>query len=287
MNEIAVIHAGAIGDLVQTLPTLRAVRARWPAAHVTFVGHPARATLALLAGACDAWTDLETCGLAALLGDAACHGEAQRSQAAPRPPLLARADLVLDFLTRGALEARAGDPGAPRVVSLAPLPPEGWARPAAAWIFEEAARHLDLPDVPLAPEIGVAHDILETGRRLLGERGVEGRFVAIHPGSGSARKNWPPDRFAEVAGRVRREAGRAVAWLLGPAERERGPAPTVGPGDAVLADLPRDRVALFGPTDARVWAPQGPHVRVIRSPDGTLGALGEPEVWNALAAALK
>ena len=373
MNEIAVIHAGAIGDLVQTLPTLRAVRARWPAARVTFVGHPARAVLALRAGACDAWTDLETCGLERVLalfpeghnppqrgatgglsasvpgalaassqwhpangGASAFPETAQGDAVAPLPPPLAQADLVLDFLTRGALAARAGGRGPPRVVSLAPLPPEDWTRPAAEWIFEEAARHLDLPGVPLVPEIGVAHGMLETGRRLLTDSGIAGRFVAIHPGSGSARKNWPPDRFAQVAARVRREAGRAAAWLLGPAELERGPAPAVGPGDsccaseprcfaeqdAVLANLPLDRVAavlaladaylgndsgvtqvaaavrrpdgratpvvaLFGPTDPRVWAPQGPHVRVIRSPDGTLAALGTPEVWDALRDALK
>ena len=32
-------------------------------------------------------------------------------------------------------------------------------------------------------------------------------------------------------------------------------------------------VALFGPTDAGVWAPVGPHVRVLEAPAGVLGAL--------------
>jgi hypothetical protein len=32
-------------------------------------------------------------------------------------------------------------------------------------------------------------------------------------------------------------------------------------------------VALFGPTDARVWAPVGPHVRVLEAPSGVLATL--------------
>jgi ADP-heptose:LPS heptosyltransferase len=32
-------------------------------------------------------------------------------------------------------------------------------------------------------------------------------------------------------------------------------------------------VALFGPTDPQVWAPRGPHVKVIRSPDGSMNAI--------------
>jgi ADP-heptose:LPS heptosyltransferase len=33
-------------------------------------------------------------------------------------------------------------------------------------------------------------------------------------------------------------------------------------------------VALFGPTDPTVWSPIGPRVTVVRSPDGTMDAIG-------------
>jgi ADP-heptose:LPS heptosyltransferase len=90
-----------------------------------------------------------------------------------------------------------------------------------------------------------------------------------------------------------------VAWLTGPAEEEM--LPYLGPlakaqGQLLLANRPLARVArvlsrcrlyigndsglthlaaavagpevlaLFGPTDPRVWAPLGPHVRTLRAP---------------------
>jgi len=314
MSDVLVLHAGAIGDLVQTLPTLRAVRADRPDARITLLGRPNRAVLAQLAGVCDAVADLETAGLAAVLG-------ASPPSRAPLPPILAQADLVLDFLTRGALAARLDGLARPRVVSSVPLPPEGWTRPAAEWIFEETARHLDLPAVPQVPEIPIARDVLAAGRRLLADRGIGGPLVAIHPGSGSVRKNWPPDRFAEVAARVGRETGRSVVWLVGPAEQERGLVVPARPGDVVLADLPLDSVAavlaaadaylgndsgttqiaaavrrpdgtarpvvvLFGPTDPDVWAPRGDHVRVVRSPNSTTASITAAATYDALRESL-
>ena len=54
------------------------------------------------------------------------------------------------------------------------------------------------------------------------ERGAGGRGegspprVAIHPGSGGRRKNWPAERFAEVAAALLAD-GHGVVGLAGPA----------------------------------------------------------------------
>ena len=104
-------------------------------------------------------------------------------------------------------------------------------------------------------------------------------FATIHPFSGSARKNWPLDRFRELASRLE----MPVQWCAGPEETL---------GDAVRFEdlydlacwLARARVyigndsgithlaaavgtpvvAIFGSTDPAVWAPQGERVRVLR-----------------------
>jgi heptosyltransferase-2 len=131
---------------------------------------------------------------------------------------------------------------------------------------------------------------LETGRPLRAALGAG--FLAVHPGSGSRDKSWPAERFASVIQAT--TPGRA--WLLveGPADTE-----AVGPL-AEIRGLVRARqlphrvlgallaqagiyigndsgvthlaaawgaptLALFGPSDPAVWAPQGPHVRVLRS----------------------
>ena len=321
MKHIVIIHAGAVGDLVQALPTMAAVRAALPAATVTLVGRPERAALAVLAGAAERIVDLETCGLWRLMGEAAD---------APAPAVLDGADLVVDLLTKGALAAgfkksTAGQ-GRPwhtglRIVSVDPLPPEGWQRSAAAWIAGQVGEALGLDAPCETPCIRLPQAAEDAARTLPASRGVGERFVAVHPGSGSTTKNWPLDRFQAVARRVRQETSRGIAWLIGPAEQERGTLPHAASGDTVMADLAlvevagllaladaylgndsgitqiaaavrrRDgrttpTVALFGPTDPRVWAPRGEHVRVIAAADGKMESIGVENVSAAVAAML-
>jgi heptosyltransferase-2 len=276
---------GAVGDLVQAMPALRAVRARWPDAHLTLIGRPERVVLARMAGLVDDCADFDL---------------------SPSP---AGADLVLDFLSSGGGPAQA--------VRICPLPPAGWTGTAAEWVYRETAARLDLPAVSLEPELSVPAAAVDDARKALASGGISGRFVAIHAGSGSLRKNWPLDRFGVVAARLRTEAARQVTWLVGPAELDRRMPPPAEAGDAVLSCLPLDRVAgvlaladaymgndsgpthlaaavrgpdgrrtptvaLFGPSDARIWAPRGPHVRLLRSDTGTMEAIAADRVWEEL-----
>src|SRR5690606_28215158 len=121
-------------------------------------------------------------------------------------------------------------------------------------------------------------------------RWVGGEGIVVHPGSGSLAKCWPLERHAELIRRLR-GAGRKVKVIAGEAERERlgdaaieqlGADETVWP--ATLVELHQHllsagayvgndsgpthlagiigvpTVALFGPTDPRVWCPVGPRV---------------------------
>jgi len=329
-KRIVFIHGGAIGDLVQALPAMAAVRAAWPQAAVTLIGRPERAALAVLAGAAERTVDLETCGLWRRMGEAE----------APALPVLDGADLVVDWFTKGRLAARGArrtatgeisalapaarglgrdDRG---VVAVDPIPPDGWDRSAAAWILDQVRESLGLGAAREVPAIGLSEAGEAAARRLLALRGVRGRFVAIHPGSGSRAKNWPADRFAAVARRVEEQAGREVVWLSGPAEQERGTLPPGAKHDTVLADLPlvevagvlgladaylgndsgitqvaasvrradgraTPTVALFGPTDSGVWAPRGEHVRVIAAADGQIETITVDEVGQTAVALLR
>jgi heptosyltransferase-2 len=140
--------------------------------------------------------------------------------------------------------------------------------------------------------------------------------VAIHPGSGSPRKNWPRERWTEMMARLE----EPVLLVLGDAEMEKWSAPSVArlcstddkrikvatnlPLPELAAALTRCRlflghdsgvshlaaavgtpcVLLFGPTDPAMWAPPGDHVRALRR--GTdLDTLGVEEVLSVLSAA--
>jgi heptosyltransferase-3 len=104
------------------------------------------------------------------------------------------------------------------------------------------------------------------------------RTILIHPFSGSARKNWPLDRFRELASRL----PRPVEWTAGPeeelAEATRfedlgelakwmaGAELYIGNDSGIThlaAALGVRTLALFGPTSPRTWAPRGDNVRVL------------------------
>ena len=116
--------------------------------------------------------------------------------------------------------------------------------------------------------------------RLPFERCDEG-FAVIHPFSGSSSKNWPVVNFRTVADAIE-FAGVPVHWTAGPEEtlpearrfddlgalaRWLARARVFIGNDSGIAHLAAacgvPVVAMFGPSDPRVWAPRGDRVRVF------------------------
>jgi hypothetical protein len=111
----------------------------------------------------------------------------------------------------------------------------------------------------------------------------DGGFAVIHPFSGSEKKCWPLERYRELAKRL--EAHMAVRWCAG---QEEPLADAMRMDDLyelacwlasarvyigndsgithLAAAVGTRVVALFGPTDPRIWAPRGSNVRVIARP---------------------
>jgi ADP-heptose:LPS heptosyltransferase len=108
-------------------------------------------------------------------------------------------------------------------------------------------------------------------------------FAVIHPFSGSTRKNWPLDKFRGVARQL--EARMPVRWCSG---ADDPPLPNamridnlwelaswlasarvyLGNDSGIThlaAAVGTPTLAIFGLTDPDVWAPRGPHVRVVRA----------------------
>jgi heptosyltransferase-3 len=241
MKHITVIHMGAIGDLVQAMPTLRAVREKWPAARVLLVGRCERTALARMAGLVDTCADFDAFARA--------------------PPTSREADLVIDLFS--AAMTKASHAGG-EVCHIEPLPPAGWTQPASVWLLRQATARLGLPHVPETPELPVPQSLADEARTMLTARGIGDRVAVLHAGSGSTKKNWPLDRFQEIARRLRSEAGgargqepyafkapdplapgacRQVVWLSGPAELDRGTLAALGQDETVLADLSLEQVA--------------------------------------------
>ena len=294
--RILILRGGALGDFLVTLPALGLLRTTWPDARIELVGHARAAGLGVLGGYLDAVHSQHEARWGALF-----------SATAELPPelhaWLAEFDLVINYwpdpdgtLARH-FPLRAGQQflSAPASPLLAP----------AARHFCEPLKALGLSttDFRSRLQFPATNDFRTTASN-------PGQPVAIHPGSGSPRKNWPHACWVELLARLE----EPVLLVLGEAEMERwsAPPPVGGRRIKVARNLPLPELAaalvrcrlflghdsgvshlaaavgtpcvlLFGPTDPAMWAPPGGHVRVIRR--GTdLNALGVMEVLSALLA---
>ena len=119
--------------------------------------------------------------------------------------------------------------------------------------------------------------------------------IVIHPFSGGKTKNWPLDRFREVAERVRCD----VEWIAGPeqelagalrfeslldlAEHMASARLYIG-NDSGITHLAAatgvPTLALFGPTEPDVWGPRGSNVMLLREQP-----IGDLAVTTVLSAA--
>lgn len=288
MERILVLRGGALGDFIVTLPALALLRHRWPAARIELAGNATAAQLARHRGLLDAAHPQHEARWSALYAP----GELPQDFAA----WLARFDLVYnawpdpDGDLRRRFPARAG-----QVYLTAPALP---TRAPAAAHFCEPLRALGLTmATPLYPLASADNPARASGP------------IALHPGSGSPRKNWPPERWLALL----RELPAPVVVILGEAEvaawtprlADLAVVVRVQPALEDLVDLlvharlflghdsgvshlaaacGAPSVLLFGPTDPAMWAPPAAHVTVLqRGP--TLEALTLDDVRRAVAAA--
>lgn len=288
-RHVLVLRAGAIGDFILTLPALAALRHAFPSARLALVGNPQTVPLALSCGYADAAHSVDEAWVARLF-------EASTDLPADVRGRLAGVDLAVVWLRSpdGPVIARLRSLGVRTLA--APSFPAPNARLHVADHLRSTLLPLGIPPGEASPRL----DLTERDRALadaLWERhGLCGPapVVAVHPGSGGPRKNWPPERFAAVADRLA-EAGARVLLVAGPADE--GPAAEVRrlarlarPVDVRGADLIElaavlarcagfvgndsgvshlaaavgaPAVAIFGPTDPAVWAPRGERVTVL------------------------
>jgi heptosyltransferase-3 len=193
---------------------------------------------------------------------------------------------------------------AAQIVAHPPLPPPDGPH-ASDWLAQAVAKVGSDPAV--TPPTVAASSQEEVQARPWLER-LAPRFLAIHPGSGSPRKNWPPDRFAALAERL--ADGEAFLLVEGPADADAAAPVSRLPSAVHARDLPprvlgavlaraglyvgndsgvshlaaawgAPVLALFGPTDPAQWAPVGPRVHVLRAKDGKMDGLDLEDVVQA------
>ena len=257
MSKILIVRACAIGDFVLNLPAIRALSQARESTPFVLVGYPSTLDLAR-----------------EFLPVAAIHSiESQpwsRLFHEPIPGL--EFDSAVVWMKDPTVADNLRLSGIPEVFRADPFPTNGHAA-------THLLRTLNLSAPPL-PDLWKR----------------ESDEIIIHPGSGSAKKNWP--YFEELVSRLGNKA--LSLWERAPEGRVRvtgmrhtcDPHPALSQRERVLAGLTLPQVAqqlrrcrayigndsgithlaaylgcptiaLFGPTDPRTWGPLGRRSRII------------------------
>lgn len=229
-QRVLVARPGAIGDTLLVAPALARLRRSCPHAQITYWGNESAAQLLRQMGLVDRVVSFEHLALTPLFVGASGMRD---------PETASRIGMLLDHPEAAVLWLRRSDAvrqalaalGCTTVVSTPSLPPgaytDGTTEPGAnpphvaaylvqtldGWLGQGPRSELSWPR--LAPTT----DTQEWTNALWPRLGLseDQPVVALHPGSGSARKNWPAERFASVAALL---AARDVVTLLiaGPAD---------------------------------------------------------------------
>ncbi len=285
-----VIHPGALGDVLLALPALAHLGQLLPDG--VRVAATTAGPRALLDGSpyAEATRSFDDLGLHRLF-----VAEPDRAALAT----LAAFDVVVSWFgahdpTYRAHLASLG----PRVVVARAVPPRESPRHASRHLLETLAPLGPLPPTLPAVRLSVGEAERRGATDWLAERGLaRGVAVVLHPGAGSPAKVWP--HYAPLARRLE-AAGQPVVVVTGPAESATAPriaAEARLPEGRLAVDWPLRRLAalleaarafvgndsgpshlaaavgcptlaLFGPTDAAVWAPLGAAVRVLAAAAG-------------------
>lgn len=281
-GRILVIRGGAIGDFILTLPALAALRSQFPQAHLEVLGYPHIAQLALLGGLVNRVQAIEARGLAGFFARA---GELAEDLG----DYFSEFDLIISYLydPDRIFQTNVARCASAQFIAGPHRPDE--AEPLhATKAFLKTLERLAIFDADPVPRLGL--------RAAPGDL----RTLALHPGSGSERKNWPETRWAELLSWLVRETGVPLLLVGGEAEGERLerlsqelpparvqiarnlPLPElairlhscagfVGHDSGIThlaAALGLSCIVLWADTREVIWRPQGERVLVLREPTG-------------------
>jgi heptosyltransferase-3 len=298
LNRLLVIRGGAIGDFVLTLPAIKLLRDRFPAAHLEILGVKHIAALAEKRFYADAVCSIDAAQLARFF---AANSDLPSDVAG----YFADFDLIVSYLY---------DPDRIFETNVKKCSPATFlAGPAKLNNSEHATIQLARPLQALGLELtDPAARIFPSEKDRAAVLHLRRDSIVFHPGSGSESKNWPIERWIALGDSLLAD-GNHLLIVGGEADRERIaaleslwsshfvrfaenlPLPHLAAllegtsfighdsGISHIAAAVGARcILLFGPTDPNIWAPMGDNVRVLRAPEGNLALLKVNDVYELM-----
>ena len=293
-GRILVIRGGAIGDFILTLPAIAALRQQFPEAYLEVLGYPHIVHLAKAGGLVDHYQSIEARQLAGFFSQ---NGHLSEDLAA----YFSDFDLIISYLydPDEIFKTNVARCTAAQFI-VAPHRPGPTTRVHATRVFLQPLERLAIFDADPVPRLKIEPPPA-AGIQMFGP--VEGEpapLLALHPGSGSEKKNWPEPKWAELIARLINETRFNLLLVGGEAEGERLQrlAAALPPARVRVAQsLPLSQLAmllslcvgfvghdsgishlaaalglpgivLWGDTEEEVWRPPSEKVNLLREPGG-------------------
>ncbi|MEW6307173.1 MAG: glycosyltransferase family 9 protein [Verrucomicrobiota bacterium] len=295
-GKILVIRGGAIGDFILTLPVLSALRAQFPDTHLEVLGYSHITELAREGGLVEDVRHIEARPLAAFF-----------SRGLELEPGLvgyfAGFSIILSYLYDPDLLFQSS------VVScsdaqfiVAPHRPDESQPVHATEVFLKPLERLAIFGADPVPRLSFSPQT----------NGVSGHsFLALHPGSGSEKKNWPETRWAELVQMLVSQTPHRLLLVGGEAEGARlerlmslipagrgrllRNSPLVEVGRTLqhcagfighdsgithlAAAVGLKTLVLWGESNEHIWRPRSERATIVRNPGG-IAAVTPAEVLN-------
>ncbi len=293
VQSFLIIHQGALGDFILALPALETIRKAFPRAKSVIMGYPRILELVRERFYADDIFSVDQKGMASFfMRDAILDRTLSQ--------FFGTFDLIVVFGKdgEGTILGNLRRVCRGQILPINPFP--AWNE--KVHITDHLLRQFDpygLPAFQPYPRLYLKKSDREWARHFWESRGVtpeeRSKAIVLHPGSGSRKKAWPLDRFSRLARALQDRLGSKMLVVLGPAEgpdvRKAFEGP--GPGAPVLAKgltllqlasvmegcgffvgndsgishmaaaLRLPTLAIFGPTDQRVWSPRGEETFVL------------------------
>ena len=293
-GKILVVRGGAIGDFILTLPVFSALRVQFPKARLEVLGYPQVVALAQAGGLVDAFRSIEARALAGFFArGGTLDSELQE--------YFAGFNIVISYLydPDGIFQANVARCSKAQFI-CGPHRPDEQRGIHATEVFLKPLERLAVFAADATPQLQIPG-------------ASKPHMLAVHPGSGSERKNWPEEKWSELLPQLVRDHAFNLLLIGGEAEGDRVHRLTsqlAGQKVEIAQNLPLIELAqrlagcrlflghdsgishlaaalrvrsivLLGESSEAVWRPKGTNVSIIKS-EGGLQALPLSRVSQAL-----
>lgn len=205
-GKILIIRGGAIGDFILTLPAIAAIRRQFPDAHLEVLGYPHIIQLAQAGGLVDRAQSIEA---RALAGFFARHGSLEPDLA----DYFSEFDIIVSYLydPDDIFRTNIARCSTAQFI-VGPYRPNERERLHATKVYLLPLERLAIFDADHLPRLRIGPPANKQNGALT---------VALHPGSGSEKKNWPEEKWADLLQHLVNSTDFHLLLVGGEAEGER------------------------------------------------------------------